>query len=66
VVGLERRPERARACAQVVLRHHVRRRAELARQLDRVAAADREPSVVDGRGLGVDGEGRGGHDRAQA
>jgi hypothetical protein len=66
VVGLDRSGERARAGAQVVLGHHVRRRAELARELDRVAAADREPAVLGGRCLGVDGEGRGGHDRAEA
>ena len=38
----------------------------LAQQADRVAAADHEPPVLDGRCLGVDGKGRGGHDRAQA
>ena len=63
VVGLERGRELARPGAQVVLRHHVRRRPVRARQLDRVAAADRQPAIVHGRGLGVDGAGCGGHDR---
>ena len=57
------RAELAGAGAQVVLGHDVDGRAELARQLDRVAAADGQPALLHGGRLGVDGAGRGGHDR---
>jgi hypothetical protein len=66
VVGLQRGAELARPAAQIVLRHHVRRRAELARQVDRVAPPEEEPAVLHGGRLGVDGVGGGGHDRAEA
>ena len=62
VVGAHRAHELARPRAQVVLGHDVGGRAELARELEDVAAADREPALVHGRGLGVDGQRRGGHD----
>ena len=42
----QRLGERARPRAEVVLRHHVRGRAELARQLARVAAADAEHAAA--------------------
>ena len=59
-----RGPELARAGAQVVLGDGVERRAELARQLDRVAAADEQAAVLDRRRLGVQVTGRGGHGAA--
>ena len=62
VVGGHRAHELARPGAQVVLGHDVGRRAVLAGELERVAAADRQAAVVDGRGLGVDGQRRGSHD----
>ena len=46
VAGGQRVEERAGAGAQVVLGHDVRRRAELARELDRVAAADLEAAAL--------------------
>ena len=51
----QRLGERARAGAQVVLGHDVGGRAELARQLARVAAADAEHAVRDGGVPGVHG-----------
>ena len=61
VIG-HRAPEVAGPRAQVVLGHDVGGRAELARELEHVAAPDREAALVHGRGLGVDGQRRGGHD----
>ncbi len=52
--GAERLEERARASAHVVLRVDVRGGAELARELDHVAAADLEPAaLVQSRAQGI-------------
>ncbi len=62
VVLGHRAQEVARPGTQVVLGHDVGGRAELASELEDVAAPDREAALVHGRGLGVDGQRRGGHD----
>ena len=61
MVGGQRGAELARPRAQVVLRHHVGRCAELARELHRVAPTDGEAPLAHRGGLGVVGEGGGGH-----
>src|SRR3712207_6876989 len=60
-----RRPPRSTLFPYTTLfRSDVRGGAERARERDRVAAADREPPILYGGGLGIHGERRGGHDAA--